>query len=60
MTATALQYVTATQIAEMLSTSTRSIWRMVACGRLPRPIYLGRKSPRWRLAEVESALEKLK
>ncbi|MGC9261862.1 MAG: helix-turn-helix transcriptional regulator [Phycisphaerae bacterium] len=51
-----MKFVTAQDLAAMLATSSRSIWRMVATGKLPRPIYLGRKSPRWRLSDVEAAI----
>ncbi|MGC9261662.1 MAG: helix-turn-helix transcriptional regulator [Phycisphaerae bacterium] len=52
----AMKYLTSKDLAEMLSTSTRSVWRMVATGRIPKPIYLGSKSPRWRLSDVEAAI----
>lgn len=42
--------------AELLDVSERQWHRLVARGLLPRPIRLGRNT-RWRLAEVEAALE---
>ena len=42
--------------AELLDVSERQWHRLVQRGLLPRPIKLGRNT-RWRLAEVEAALE---
>jgi len=42
--------------AELLDVSERQWHRLVARGLLPKPIRLGRNT-RWRLAEVEAALE---
>lgn len=42
--------------AELLDVSERQWHRLVERGLLPRPIKLGRNT-RWRLAEVEAALE---
>lgn len=42
--------------AELLDVSERQWHRLVARGLLPRPIKLGRNT-RWRLAEVEAALD---
>jgi Prophage CP4-57 regulatory protein (AlpA). len=42
--------------AELLDVSERQWHRLVARGLLPKPIRLGRNT-RWKLAEVEAALE---
>ena len=47
------QYVTARDVADMLSTSTRTVWRLAGTGRLTR-VKLGYRCTRFRLDEVES------
>lgn len=42
----------ADELAALLRISTRSLWRLLSAGRLPKPIRLGR-SVRWRRVEVE-------
>jgi excisionase family DNA binding protein len=44
------------EVAEILSISTRSVWRLVASGELPQPIRFGR-NVRWRLADVEAWID---
>jgi predicted DNA-binding transcriptional regulator AlpA len=34
-----------------------TFWRDVRAGRLPAPIYLGRRMPRWRRSELRAALD---
>lgn len=34
-----------------------SLWRAVAAGRLPAPVYPSPKAPRWFASEIRSALE---
>lgn len=36
------------RLAEMLNLSTRTVWRMLAAGRIPEPVRIG-GSVRWRL-----------
>lgn len=45
--------VKATEVAELLGVSTRTLWRLLSEGRLPQPVRLGGNT-RWRLADVES------
>ncbi len=33
-------------------------WRDVRAGLLPEPIYITPKSPRWRLSEIQAAIER--
>lgn len=33
-----------------------TFWRDVKAGRLPKPVYINPRSPRWRLSELKSAL----
>jgi len=40
-------------VADALGISTRQIWKMLAAGRLPEPIRLGR-CVRWRLDEIRA------
>jgi predicted DNA-binding transcriptional regulator AlpA len=44
--------VTAREAAALRRCSLATVWRDVAAGRLPPPIYLAPKRPRWRLADV--------
>lgn len=39
------------QVAEMLNLSTRTVWRMLAAGRIPEPVRIG-GSVRWHLDRV--------
>ena len=41
------------QIAEMLAISIKTVDRLVGSGKLPQPIYVGEKSPRWHSAPIE-------
>jgi len=45
------------QAAALLNQSVPSIWRAVATGRLPLPVYPTARSPRWVPAELRAALE---
>ncbi|MBA3312925.1 MAG: helix-turn-helix domain-containing protein [Planctomycetota bacterium] len=40
------------ELATILSTSERTVWRLLSAGRLVRPLRLGGRSVRWRLDEV--------
>ena len=48
----AVRYVTASEAAEILRTSKRTVWRLVRCGRLSR-VKLGPRCTRFRLRDVE-------
>ena len=43
---------TAREVAALRRCSIATIWRDTAAGRLPKPIYLAPKRPRWRLRDV--------
>jgi excisionase family DNA binding protein len=45
--------ITAAETARLLSISTRTLWRLLSAGRVPRPVRLG-GAVRWRLAEVQT------
>jgi predicted DNA-binding transcriptional regulator AlpA len=45
------------QLAEFLQCSQRQCEILTSKGRLPKPIYLGQSSPRWKRADVLAHLE---
>jgi excisionase family DNA binding protein len=51
---------TAPEIARMLQTSVRSIWRYLSAGKLPRPLTIGGRLKRWRRADIEEWLRRIK
>lgn len=54
---TSHELMTKRQLAEFLQCSQRQVELLTANGRLPKPIYLGASSPRWKRAEVMAALD---
>lgn len=50
------QLLTARQVGELMSVSTRTIWRMLSREQLPEPIRIGSRLTRWRLADIETFL----
>ncbi len=42
---------TASELAQVLGTSTRTIWRLLAAGKIPKPVRLGSR-PRWPADEL--------
>ncbi len=51
------KYVTITQVAAMLSLTTRGLRKMIARGAFPQPLRLGR-AVRWALADVQTFLSR--
>lgn len=51
---------TVSQVANMLSISTREVWRRSDSGALPRPIRLGERTRRWVREEIEAVIERAK
>lgn len=45
------------QVAELLQCSSRQVEILVQKGRLPKPVYLGDSSPRWKRSEIEAVFE---
>ena len=45
------ELLTAAQTAKLLSMRRESLWRAVKAGRLPAPIYLASRMPRWRRSD---------
>jgi excisionase family DNA binding protein len=50
---------TSQQVADRLSVSVRTLWRLVARGIFPQPIRYNRKLVRWKAAEVNRYIEAL-
>lgn len=55
-TLTSPKLINASDLAEMLGISERTIWRLIASGKLIQPIRIG-KSVRWRLEQVNQWIE---
>ena len=50
---------TPTALADHLGVTRETVWRSVQRGSLPRPIYVGSRSPRWRPEEIAEHLDQL-
>jgi excisionase family DNA binding protein len=50
---------TARELANRLSISLRTLYRMLARGQLPQPIRLGRRHVRWKATDVQRYLDGL-
>jgi predicted DNA-binding transcriptional regulator AlpA len=50
------ELMTKKQVAEFLQCSQRQVELLTNKGRLPKPVYLGDRSPRWRRAELLASL----
>lgn len=48
--------ITASDAARLLGISRGQFWKLHSAGKVPPPIYLGRKAPRWRLDELRAWL----
>jgi predicted DNA-binding transcriptional regulator AlpA len=48
---------TADEAAAEAGVAKSTWWREVKTGRMPAPIYVTAKSPRWRLSEIHDAVE---
>ena len=44
------------EVAKLLGCSDRNVENLVKSGRIPRPLYLGTNSPRWRRSELLASL----
>jgi predicted DNA-binding transcriptional regulator AlpA len=51
------EWMTKCQVADWLQCSQRQVELLTAKGRLPKPIYLGESSPRWRRSELMAHLD---
>lgn len=52
------QLLTALQVADLLSTGTRTVQRMVDAGLFPQPLRYNRKLVRWRYTDVLAWVER--
>jgi excisionase family DNA binding protein len=50
---------TAEQVANLLGTSKRQVWRLESAGRIPKPVRLGGRLVRWRWTELVEFVEEL-
>jgi len=50
---------TAQDVARRLSIGVRTLWRMVAQGKLPQPIRYTRKLVRWKTADIDHYIQSL-
>ena len=48
------------EVAEQLSVSIRTVWRMVEEKRLPEPIRYSRKLVRWRMSDLQKYVQGLR
>jgi excisionase family DNA binding protein len=53
------ELLTSQQVAERLSVSVRTLWRLVAAGKFPQPVRYNRKLVRWKTTEVARYIETL-
>jgi excisionase family DNA binding protein len=53
------ELMTSQQVAEKLSVSVRTLWRLVAAGKFPQPVRYNRKLVRWKTADVTRYIETL-
>jgi predicted DNA-binding transcriptional regulator AlpA len=51
---------TSAQVADKRNVSVRTLWRLVAAGKFPQPIRYNRKLVRWRSADVDADIERLR
>ena len=51
------ELMTKKQVSDYLQVSQRQCEILTAKGRIPRPIYLGESSPRWKRSELLAALD---
>lgn len=56
-TPTPPELMTKKQVAEFLQCSQRQVELLTNKGRLPKPVYLGESSPRWKRDEILTSLE---
>lgn len=51
---------TSEQVADLLSMSVRTLWRLIAKGKFPEPIRYNRKMVRWKNSQVQEYLRNLR
>lgn len=45
------------EVAKMIGVSKSTVWNLVRDGTLPTPLKFGPRMSRWRLSEIEAAIE---
>jgi predicted DNA-binding transcriptional regulator AlpA len=58
MTENSSTLLTAAEAADAVGLSISALWRQVAAGRLPQPVYPTPRAPRWYAHELRDALER--
>lgn len=53
------ELLTSQQVADRLSVSVRTLWRLVAAQKFPQPVRYNRKLVRWKSADVARYIESL-
>ena len=48
------------QVASLLGITPRTIYREIQRGTFPKPLHLTKRQTRWRLADIEAHVEKLR
>lgn len=55
----AADLLTSQQVADRLAVSVRTLWRLVAAGKVPQPVRYNRKLVRWKCSDVARYIEAL-
>ncbi|MFO0843917.1 MAG: helix-turn-helix domain-containing protein [Gemmataceae bacterium] len=53
------ELLTSQQVANRLAVSVRTLWRLLAAGKIPQPVRYNRKLVRWKAAELARYIESL-
>ena len=53
------EFLSVREVSALLSITSRTVWKMVSCGRFPKPVYLTPRLPRWKRAEIDAHIEAL-
>src|SRR5689334_4836103 len=51
------ELLTAAGVGTMLGIGRAQVWKLHASGKLPLPVYLGSKAPRWRASELRDWIQ---
>ncbi len=53
------ELLTSQQVAEKLGVCVRTLWRLLAAGKLPQPVRCSRRLVRWKIADVQRYIDSL-